>query len=145
MVSLFNDKLYITCVQDTRLKKLQNFHVLMESWAQQTEGKPSLSVSSKLWFDIQSMCLGLNALVTIKLSQFPESVLKPSIINQDCVENHFGQIRACNGQNNNPTYLQQQSTQNSIRIGKTFISPKSNAGKSSKGIKSEITMISSIC
>ena len=130
MVGLFNDKLYITSTHDNRLKQLQKFYLLMQSWADQTETKPSLFVSSKLWFDIQSMCLGFSALVSIKLSQFPQSVVKPCIINQDCVENHFGQVRSCNGQNNNPTYLQQQSTQNSIRIGQTFISPKSNAGKS---------------
>lgn len=141
LVSLFNDKLYITSVQDMRLKQLKKFLALMQSWADQTEGKPNLFVSGKLWFDLQSMCIGLNSLVSIKLSQFPQSVLKPAIINQDCVENHFGQVRSCNGQNNNPTYLQQQSTQNSIRIGQTFISRKSNAGKQSTGTCNIINII----
>ena len=54
-----------------------------------------------------------------------------AIVNQDCVENHFCQIRSCNGQNDNPTFLQQQSTQNSIRLGQTTISTKSNASCSS--------------
>jgi hypothetical protein len=131
LLSLFNDKMYITSVQDKRLKQLQKFYIQTKCWANETEGKPCLFLSSKLWFDLQSMCLGLSALVSIKLSQFPQSVVKPCIINQDCVKNHFGQVRSCNGQNNNPTYLQQQSMQNSIRIGQTFISPKTNAGKSS--------------
>ena len=130
IVSLFNDKLCITSCQDKRLQHMNNFYMLMKTWAADTEGKPHHFVSSKLWFDLQSMCLGFNSLVSIKLNQFPQSVIKPCIVNQDCVENHFGQIRACNGQNNNPTYLQQQATQNAIRIGQTFISPKSNAAKS---------------
>jgi hypothetical protein len=131
LVSLFNDKLYISSVHDKRLKKLEKFHELMKIWANQTEGKSHLFVSSKLWF---------GSLVSIKLSHFPQSVVKPAIINQDCVENHFGQVRSCNGQNNNPTYLQQQSTQNSIRIGQTFISRKSNAGKSSTGTIKEYVL-----
>ena len=95
-------------------------------------------VSSKLWFDIQSMCLGFQSMVHIKLKKFPHSVIKPAIVNQDCVENHFCQVRACNGQNNNPTYQQQESTQNSIRFGQTVISRKSNAGNNS----SELTACS---
>lgn len=95
LVSLFNDMLHITSVQDMRLMQLKKFLALMQSWANQTEGKPNLFVSGKLWFDLQSMCIGLNSLVSIKLSQFPQSVLKPAIINQDCMENHFGQVRSC--------------------------------------------------
>lgn len=54
--------------------------------------------------------------------------IKPAIINQDLVENHFCQIRACNGQNNNPTWRLQESAQNTVRYGQTTISRKSNAG-----------------
>lgn len=67
-------------------------------------------------------------MVAVKLKNFPQSVIKPAIVNQDCVENHFCQVRACNGQNNNPTYHKQESTQNSIRFGQSTISRKSNAG-----------------
>jgi hypothetical protein len=68
----------------------------------------------------------------IKFSSFPGSVIKPAIINQDCVENHFCQLRACNGQNANPIYSQQESNQNTIRFSQTTISLKSNAAKSSR-------------
>ena len=61
------------------------------------------------------------------LSYLKIKMQSSSIVNQDCVENHFCQVRSCNGQNDNPTFLQQQSTQNSIRLGQTTISPKSNA------------------
>ena len=68
-------------------------------------------------------------MVAVKQVQFPSSVIKPALVNQDGIENHFCQVRSCNGQNNNPTYLKQESTQNSIRYGQTTISPKSNVGK----------------
>ena len=74
------------------------------------------------------MILGFESIVAIKLKKFPQSVIKPGIINQDCVENHFCQVRAGNGQNNNPTFHLQESAQNSIRYGQTTISRKSNAG-----------------
>lgn len=84
--------------------------------------------TSKLWFDLRSMILGFESIVAIKLKKFPQSVIKPAIINHDCIENHFCQVRACNGQNNNPTFHLQESAQNSKRYRQTTISRKSNAG-----------------
>ena len=131
LIELFNDKLPITCTTDHRLKRLQEFNQFMNDWREETKENNLHFVSSKLWFDLQSMCLGFQSMVAIKLKQFPSPVIKPGLINQDCVENHFCQVRACNGLNNHPTYLQQESTQNSIRFGQTTISRKSNVGKSS--------------
>ena len=74
------------------------------------------------------MILGFNSMVSIKLSAFAQSVIKPAIINQDVVENHFCQVRSCNGQNSNPTYRLQETCQNSIRYGQTTVTRKSNAG-----------------
>ena len=74
------------------------------------------------------MCIGFVSIIAVKLKNYPQSVIKPAIVNQDCVENHFCQVGACNGQNNNPTYYQQESTQNSIRFGQSTISRKSKAG-----------------
>ena len=127
LVSLFNDRLYIASTDDNRLRKLNTFYNWMFQWAVETERNSKHFISSKLWFDLQSMCLGFQSLVHYKLTRFPNSVVKPAIVNQDSAENHFCQIRSCNGQNDHPTFLQQQSTQNSIRFGQTIISPKSNA------------------
>ena len=85
-------------------------------------------ISQKLWFDIQSMIHGFISLVETKLRRFPGSIVKPAIINQDCVENHFSQLRGANGQNDNPTYQTTQGTQNSVIFGQTTISRKSNTG-----------------
>ena len=131
LIQLFNDKLPITDTKDERLQHLDEFHRFLSEWREETSQQNSNFVSAKLWFDLQCMCLGFRAMVATKLTQFLSSVIKSALVNQDCVENHFCQVRSCNGQNNNPTYLQQQSTQNSIRFGPTTISRKSNAGNPS--------------
>ncbi|CAB3998312.1 Hypothetical predicted protein [Paramuricea clavata] len=121
--------MFINSTNDERLTKLQKFYNVIAEWADNCKESKTSFVSDKLWFDLQSMCIGFKSLVSIKLQNFPNSVVKPAIVNQDCVENHFCQVRASNGQNNNPTFLQQQSVQNSVRFGQTVISRKSNAGK----------------
>ena len=76
------------------------------------------------------MALGFQAIVSFKLNKYPQATIKPAIVNQDVVENHFCQVRASNGQNNNPSWRLQENAQNSIRFGQTTISRKSNAGSS---------------
>ena len=122
LLSLFNDKFLL-------------LHQMMPDWISWTASITGCAtgpmkvkdITATFWFNLQSMCLGFQSLVHYKFSKFPSSVIKPAIVNQDCVENHFCQIRSCNEQNDNPTFLQQQSTQNSIRLGQTTISSKSNA------------------
>ena len=140
LVNLFNDKLVIRSNADPRLGQLNQFHKFMNDWRSESSENNNQFVSSKLWFDLQSMCLGFGSMVAVKQAQFPQSIIKPAIINQDGVENHFCQVRSCNGQNNNPTYLQQESTQNSIRFGQTTISPKSNVGAANEHSSSACSM-----
>ena len=121
IVNLFNLKCPLTNISDIRLKKLNSFYSFMLDWREKSTDHNSSFISSKL-------CLGFHALVQVKLHYFPYSCIRPAIVNQDCVENHFCQVRSCNGHNNNPKYNQQQSTQNSIRFGQTVISRKSNVG-----------------
>ena len=96
----------------------------MCQWEENTGGNNKEFISSKLLFDLQSMCLGFQSLVHYKLGKFPSSVIKPPIVNQDCVENYFCQIRACNGQNDNPTFLQQQSSKTQLDWGKPQLALK---------------------
>lgn len=67
-------------------------------------------------------------MVSYKLSKFPDAVVRPAIVNQDACENHFSQLRGANAQNENPTYLLTQSTQNAVIFGQSVISQKSNTG-----------------
>ena len=50
-------------------------------------------LSDKTWFDLQSMILGFISLVKSKLTRFPGSCIKPAIVNQDVIENHFCQLK----------------------------------------------------
>ena len=74
------------------------------------------------------MILGIISLINIKLKRFPGTAIKPAVLNQDVVENHFCQLRSANGQNENPTYLLTQATQNSVIFGQQTISGKCNTG-----------------
>ena len=127
IVELFSDKHAIYHVNDIRLKDLLAALQFFSEWKSKCQ-KSTEFLSTKLWFDLQSMILGFISLVEAKLVRFPGTVIKPAIINQDIVENHFSQLRAANGQNEHPTYLLTQATQNSIIFGQTTISKKSNTG-----------------
>ena len=127
MVEFFSSKQAIYDVNDIRLQSLQSTLSYFSQWKANVS-KSNEFVSCKLWFDLQAMILGMISLVKVKLTKFPESIVKPAIINQDVVENHFCQLRAANGQNENPTYLLTQATQNSIIFGQRTISKKCNTG-----------------
>ena len=65
----------------------------MLQWREETKEQNNKFISSKLWFDLQSMCIGFVSMIAVKLKNYPQSVIKPAIVNQDCVENHFCQVR----------------------------------------------------
>ena len=138
MVELFSDKHVIYNSDDVRLQHLTCALQYLNDWREQTKQAKHQFFSEKLWFDLQSMILGFRSLVEVKLARFPGSVIKPAIVNQDIVENHFSQLRAANGQNENPTYLLTQATQNSIIFGQTTISQKGNTGTKKNASFSEL-------
>lgn len=101
---------------DSRIRNLDGFIQFFSDWKE--EATPKQFISSKLWFDLQSVVHGFKSVVNIR----------QWLVNQDGVENHFCQTRSCNGSNNNPTYRLQESSQNTIRFGLEGISLKCNAG-----------------
>ena len=133
MVELFSDKHAVFHVKDNRILKLQRALQYFRNWKLNVITSKEF-LSDKTWFDLQSMILGFISLVKSKLTRFPGSYIKPAIVNQDVVENHFCQLRGANGQNDNPTYQMVQGTQNSIIFGQTTISRKCNTGTTSKNI-----------
>lgn len=114
---------------DRRLSKLLGVLRYFSNWKESVLAESEF-ISYKLWFDIQSMVLGFTSLVKIKLARFPGSFIKPAIVNQDVLENHFCQLRGANGQNDNPSYRLVQATQNSVIFGQTTVSRKCNTGYS---------------
>lgn len=138
MIELFSDKYVIYDANDVRLQQLNEALRYFSHWKEQVQQAKNQFFSDKLWFDLQSMILGFRSVVEVKLSRFPGSVIKPAIMNQDLVENHFSQLRAANGQNENPTYLLTQTTQNSVIFGQTTVSRKGNTGTSRNSSFSEL-------
>ena len=125
MIELFSSKYQVYHVNDSRLRDLEEALEIFSDWKYQVD-KGIHFISEKLWFDLQSMVHGFISIVQTKLARFPGSTIKPAIMNQDIVENHFSQLRSANGQNDNPTYHTVQGTQNSIIFGQSSISKKSN-------------------
>ena len=81
--------------------------------------------------DLESAVVGFQQLVKIRTKAFPGSGIKPQLINTDCVENVFCQVRAChNGANTNPTYLQYLYTLNTVMLSAGIFKKNSNAGES---------------
>ena len=133
MVELFSDKHAVFHVKDNRILKLQRALQYFRNWRLNVITSKEF-LSDKTWFDLQSMILGFISLVKSKLTRFPGSCIKPAIVNQDVVENHFCRLRGANGQNHNPVYQMVQGTQNSIIFGQTTISRKCNTSTTSKNI-----------
>ena len=132
LVDFFSTKHQIYDPNDSRLQRLLSVLTFFSEWKSGVSCDKEF-ISSKLWFDLQSLILGTISLIQIKLTHFPGSTIKPAIINQDVVENHFCQLRAANGQNENPTYLLTQATQNAVIFGQSTTSTKCNThGSSSK-------------
>ena len=61
--------------------ELQEFLSFLKQWKAEAGYESCKKVfTSKLWFDLQSMILGFESIVPIKLKKFPQSVIEPPII-----------------------------------------------------------------
>ena len=78
----------ISDVSDARVVRAKEVLQDMAIWRESCSD-PKNSLSHKLWFDIQTMVVGLEGMVRIKTNHFPGTVLKPVILNQDILENIF--------------------------------------------------------
>ena len=72
-IQLFNDPQNIKSLSDQHLVELQEFLSFLKQWKAE-------AFTSKLWFDLQSMILGFESIVAIKLKKFSQSVIEPPII-----------------------------------------------------------------
>lgn len=138
MIEFISDKYAVYQSNDIRLQYLQEALQFFIDWQKETKETKRHFLSDKLWFDLNSMILGFRYLVSFKLQKFAGSMVKPAIMNQDVVENHFSQLRSANGQNENPTYLLATATQNAVIFGQATISKKSNTGCKQKRYFTEL-------
>jgi len=129
LVKNFRDHRPIVDISGDRLK--QNRDVL--NWFVEWENsiptqKEKCLISHQTRDDIVCSILGFEELCHYKMKKSHFSIV-PGRINSDVIENMFCQQRTLHsGANTNPTYLEYSRNVNSVILGETSISRKSNTG-----------------
>lgn len=137
IVSLFNDSRPIKDINDTRLKSFTEVYNYFKAWEsehlqddEKNKRHKSL-ITMETREDIDFTYHGFMSLVKKSLLELKIEIA-PSRINSDIIENIFCQQRALyHGANTNPNYNEYRTGINSIILGQTTTSTKSNAGKHS--------------
>jgi len=121
---------------DIRLRQNMEALVWFQEWERSVSQDTSLSPSVKCKHlmsaqtreDMSSCIIGFDELCRKQLVNNFASII-PGRMNSDAIEDMFCQQRGLyNGANSNPTYSQYSKTLNTIILGQTTISRKSNAG-----------------
>lgn len=134
LISVFRDSRPIHQPSDERLQKLKEVVNWFDSWevsnmkSEKIRSKEKSLISHQTRQDILSCIYGFLDYCSTRLSLQHTSIIA-SRFNSDVIENVFCQQRGLhNGNNTNPTYLQYCSTMNTIIMGQTSVSRKSNTG-----------------
>ena len=135
LVKTFRDRRPIHDYSDTRLLANRRSLEWFRKWeteikSSDIENKEKHLISFQTREDIASLLIGFDELCFEKLNRSFGSIT-PNRVNSDAVENLFSQQRGLhNGANTNPDYLTFSRSVNSIILGQSSISRKSNAGGS---------------
>lgn len=136
MVGFFRDRRPIKNYGDDRLQNNRDVLLWFQKWESENKHNDDIKEKEKslLSFqcreDITSLLIGFDEFCREKLTMSGGSIM-PNRINSDVIENIFSQQRGLhNGCNNNPTYQNYCYSMNSIILGETPISRKSNTGGS---------------
>lgn len=138
LVKVFRDKRPITSYEDNRLVQIRNVLKWFQKWEKvikdsNRKDKEKCLISMQTREDIVSLILDFDSMCSEKFKKSNSSII-PSRINSDVIENIFSQQRGTyNGPNPNPDYLTYSRTINTIILGETSISRKSNASGSYQG------------
>lgn len=135
MIRTFRDSRPLTDALDGRLQVNDEVLEFFKRWEnsvlqdKQKSNKEKCLISNQTRQDISSMILGFKHFCINKLTRYNGFSVIPSRINSDPIENMFCQEKSLhNGANTNPTYLGYCRTMNSIILGESTISRKSNTG-----------------
>ncbi|KAK3108741.1 hypothetical protein FSP39_014554 [Pinctada imbricata] len=139
MINIFRDSRPIIDHSDDRLRALRDVLTFFIKWENSVkkdtsiQNKEKFLISHQTREDIVSCILGFVELCDQRLKNGSSSII-PSRLNSDVVENLFCQQRTLhNGANSNPTYLGYCRTINSVVLGQSSISRKSNTGGNDGG------------
>lgn len=138
LVEIFRDKRPLKTYEDSRLMELRNVLLWFRNWEKSVinsniSNKEKSLLSSQTREDIVSCIKGFDSMCFEKFKRSSGSII-PARINSDPIENIFSQQRGIhNGANSNPDYLTYCRTMNSIILGESSLSSKSNAADTNHG------------
>jgi hypothetical protein len=145
LISIFRDKRPIKSMDDTRLSSLKAIRQWFREWRneisneeQSAKLREKMLPSKTCLDDIDCLLATFSFVTTTHLKRFPGMGLYPFRYNSDIIENNFCQVRGLhNGMKTNPTYLEYQSTMNSVILGESVVSKsrKSNANPNTNPYK----------
>ena len=108
LVRNFRDVSPFKSMKDKRLEENISFLKWLETWEQQSQLNPTENTTfcATTLFDIKSMIIGFQQLCKVIFKKYPGASIQGNKINTDVVENTFSQVRARNGQNDNPRLIE---------------------------------------
>lgn len=130
MVSLFTDSRPIKDMSDTRLKTFSEVYSFFKAWESEHDStkRDKCLMTLETREDLDFTYHGFMSLVSLAITKLKTEIV-PSRINSDIIENVFCQQRSLyHGANTNPSYNEYRTGINSIVLGQTSTSRKSNAG-----------------
>ena len=129
LISVFRDRRPLYSSDDDRLTQLNTVKDWFIKW--QTDSDRNNIMSRECMEDVSATIEGFQQLCSYINREYPGWSIIPAMINSDPIENIFCQQRGkFNGNNTNPTALQYKRNMNSVILGQTSVSKKSNASSS---------------
>ncbi len=136
MIKNLNSHMPYTSLADPRFEENETALKWLQTWDKEVKSavgmtateRNKLFISNKTMFDVSSSIIGFREFCKISFKNHPGCSVYAHRFNSNIVENIFCQQRGCNGQNDNPTYLQYGPTMNNILIGQSTTTKKSNTG-----------------
>ncbi|XP_071111146.1 uncharacterized protein [Haliotis cracherodii] len=127
LISIFHDRRPIRDLTDIRLHQLRTILQWFRKWEESETRQHLMSWETRE--DVEFLLSGFCKLAHVA-TQDLKITLTPLYINSDIVENHFSQQRGLyHGSGANPNYNQYRTATNSIILGQSTISNKSNASR----------------
>ena len=127
LIKFFNDKRPINSTDDHRISDLKRVLDWFKSWETSAASAKEL-MSSECRQDLTWMIIGMESLVKLATEEY-KTAIYPIDINSDVIENFFCSQRGVRGGNRtNPSMHNYLYNINSIVLGQSTISTKSNAG-----------------
>lgn len=137
LVSFFGDPRPVKDMSDVRLNELKESYNWFKAWEEEVcQSNTSVKrykslITMETREDLDFMYFGVMSLIKLCIEEIHTEIV-PARLNSDIIENIFCQQRSLyHGPTTNPTYNSYRTGINSVIIGETVVSKKSNSGRHS--------------